>query len=495
MQPPAPGPSFCDWSSLSRLLDLSSDCLLIVDGQMQIMAANQACSTGLGVERRALLGLSLLAVDEARPGVPASAMLRLIAPWIRQALASAAGTLPVPGGITIEHRPISLGLAHATACKLALPRPDDDDAALVHPNRFRLLADLAAGYAHDLGNVLAPTPVLVELIKSQVGQDSLLCDSLAAIADKSATLLQHFVALTGNLGEEPQPISARWLLETAVATLAGAKARRINLQLAAARDLGFVHGAPIQLQIATLQLLAAVLKTTPSSTVCRLIAGNLRLRPEQATRLRVPAGDYVECRIFRESTADERSRLQALAAGATGPAADAAGQFLAAARAVILRAGGYIDGAEPDADAALLTFALPRLDSGAPPEPAPSRPATPAGSARGSVVILATGTMTPRIVERLLAAWQVPVTIAHDSAGALPAIDHSADLAAVIIDRGVSRRGLTRLLGRLRINPCRLIVLNPTPGMRKLARTLPPDQIRLVERPIRPHHLFDALFL
>lgn len=495
MQSPTPSSSFSDWSALSKLLDLTSDCMLVVDGQMQIMAANQACSTGLGMERHALLGLSLPAVDEARPGVPSSATLRLIAPWLRQALAGAAGSLSAPGGITIEHRPITFGLAQATACKLSLPRPDDADSALVHPNRFRLLADLAAGFAHDLGNALAPTPVLVELIKSQLGQDSLLCDSLAVLAEKSATLLQHFVTLTGTLGEEPQPISARWLLETAVAALAGAHGRRINLQLAATRDLGFVHGAPIRLQIAVLQLLTAVVKTTPSSPVCRLSAYNLSLLPERAAQLGISAGDYVECQIFRELTPDERSRLQARAAGDTGPAADAAGQFIAAAQAVIRGAGGYIDATAAGGDGAVLSLGLPRLETAPPTEPAsPPLPAT-AGQARGSVIILSTGTMTAQLVERLLTGWKLSVSLACDSARALPAIDRSVDLAAVIIDRGVSRRGLTRLLGRHQVQPFRLIVLNANPGMRKLARTLRPDQIRLVDKPIRPHQLFDALFL
>ncbi|MDH3641934.1 MAG: PAS domain-containing protein [Gammaproteobacteria bacterium] len=171
---------------------------------------------------------------------------------------------------------------------------------LQHAHRMEAVGQLTGGIAHDFNNLLAVTLGNLDLLEYREDLDDdarqLISNALNA-TNRGAVLTQRLLAFSRQQLLEPRPTDANHLINGMLNLLNRTLPETIDVAFEPAEGLWATHVDPSQLESAILNLCVNARDAMTDGGTLAISTHNTVVSADEAERLGIPAGDYVELSV------------------------------------------------------------------------------------------------------------------------------------------------------------------------------------------------------
>jgi signal transduction histidine kinase/CheY-like chemotaxis protein len=270
---------------LDTVLDLARACILVFDGRLRLVAANQAARELAGWATQVPIGDHLERLfaasgevaslaDAASTGGSWSGRLRLAAPGGPGGDAVWRASTARDGG-----EPVLVLTADDEADRLA------DAGRRARADRLEALGQLSAGISHDFNNVLTAIAGYTAFARDSAPDDSALAadlDQVLAAADRGSSLVRQLVAFSRRQVMRPEVVDLNQVVEGVIPMLGRLLGEGIEIRLDLGPRLGRVLADPGQLEQVLVNLATNARDAMPGGGLLTLETSVVDLGPEYA---------------------------------------------------------------------------------------------------------------------------------------------------------------------------------------------------------------------
>ncbi|MBD3219986.1 response regulator [bacterium] len=310
---------------------------------------------------------------------------------------------------------------------------------LFQAQKLEAVGQLAGGVAHDFNNLLTSILGNAELLADRLADDEEARSSAEEImvaSGRAADLTGQLLAFSRKGKFQVAAVDLNALAEEVARLLSRSIDKRIELQTVLSADGAVVEGDPSQLHHALLNLGLNARDAMPDGGTLTISTRNVHL-DDQDRRLRGtgrPAGPYVELAVADTGwgmTEEVRSRIFEPFFTTKGPG-EGTGLGLASVYGCVINHGGILDVATVAGDGSTFTILLPRTARALDQR---DRPAQPAVSGEGRIMIVDDEEVVRALAERALARYGYEVISCEDGIEAIERLrKEREEIDLVILD-------------------------------------------------------------
>jgi two-component system cell cycle sensor histidine kinase/response regulator CckA len=167
--------------------------------------------------------------------------------------------------------------------------------------KLESLGTLASGIAHDFNNLLGAVLAQAELAMAELGSRSGANDGLNAIRDvaiRGSEIVRQLMIYAGKESDVLEPVDVSRAVQGMLGLLKVAVSRHVALITDLGEDLPVVHARGAQLSQIVMNLVVNASDAVGDRDgVIRIATRHVAIRPAEAVRNTVAAGDYVELEV------------------------------------------------------------------------------------------------------------------------------------------------------------------------------------------------------
>lgn len=282
----------------ASLLDLTSDAILLLDGEGRLDYCNQAAARYFAIniwEQRHNLITDLIGGEQRGSVIEALAAVQSgQQPLIELNVRTEAGQQ-----IILECRWLSERTGEGLPTLIKLVCRDITERKrlayqFAYSQRMESISMLAGGVAHDLNNVLAPVLMAIQILRREIksGPVELLLHSLAANTERGSHLVRQILSFVQGMEGERLPLQVKYLLQCLEKTLKQQQSPSIQISINMPEEHWQVRADPTLLNQALLSVCRNACEAMPAG-------GKLTIFVENVTVDENYAAMYQDARVGR----------------------------------------------------------------------------------------------------------------------------------------------------------------------------------------------------
>lgn len=318
--------------------------------------------------------------------------------------------------------------------------------ALRQSQKMEALGQLTGGIAHDFNNLLAGILGSAELLERKLGQQAgpeilhKLTDAIQVAAKRAAALTQRLLAFSRRQTLDPKPTAVNQLVEGMEDLISRAVGPSIGVQISTAPSCGVTRIDAVQLESSLLNLAINARDAMPHGGVISIGTEKIELDAFAASRLDLPAGDYVAVTVADTGTGIAAADIKRIFDPffTTKPIGQGTGLGLSMVHGFVRQSGGQVEVISQEGEGSCFRLLLPSFDGSAPAPRAPERQAPTRVGQQGARVLVVDDEATVRelVVDTLRSAGY-EVLHAPDALSALRLIEREPPLDLLVTDVGL----------------------------------------------------------
>jgi PAS domain S-box-containing protein len=371
-----------------RLVQCSTDALLVHDLEGRIREANEAACLLLGLRREELLGTSVGAFDVGYDPVQSPRL------WngLRAGEPVAQETVYRRQDGSVRHVETRLGRVEMDGQSFVLCVARDVterrrlEDGFRQVQRMEALRRLAGGVAHDFNNLLTAISGYARMLTEGLAEPSArgYAEEILKASEQAATVTRQLLAFSQRQVMAPRKLELNRLIRETEPLLRPLVPENVRLEISPGEGVPPVMADVAQLQQVLVNLtLWAREEVAPNGTVTIETHGVRLRRPEPAHAAEIPPGEYAVlsvCDTGRGISAEERGKLFEPCGGTEGVASSLA---LPTVYGIARQSGGYVRALSHPGEGTRLDVFLPAAR-----EAAESGSGATAGAPSGRELIL-----------------------------------------------------------------------------------------------------------
>jgi two-component system cell cycle sensor histidine kinase/response regulator CckA len=327
------------------------------------------------------------------------------------------------------------------------------EAELLHSQKMEAIGRLAGGIAHDFNNLLTAITGYSELIVSELDPASSLArdaEEIKRAAEQAAAMTQQLLAFSRRQVLQPALLDPNEVVGRMEKMLQRLIGENVELVTTLAPEIAMIRADRGQIEQVMMNLVVNARDSMPNGGKIELETSNAHVDEASASRLGLPAGDFVLATISDGGFGMDEETMSHIFEPffTTKEQGEGTGLGLATVHGIVEQSNGSIQVSSEIGKGSVFHVYLPIVEESLEAE----RPVVPLGEARGSETLLLVEDeeMVRQLVARVLRdlGYEVFETASGDEALSLSdSLDRSIDLLVTdVVMPGMSGRELAEIL-------------------------------------------------
>lgn len=326
-------------------------------------------------------------------------------------------------------------------------------AALIQAQKMEAVGQLTGGLAHDFNNLLSiiigNLSLLDERMPAHDPAGEFVTPALHA-ARRGAELIKRLLTFSRRQTLEPTAVEVGSLVRNMMQLLTRSLPENIPIHTSIPDAPIHVFADPHQLENALLNLALNARDAMPTGGELRITIAGRAIPESLATRVELPAGDYVQVDVSDTGTGIEPENLSKVFEPffTTKDFGRGSGLGLSMVYGFVRQSGGNIRIRSTPGRGSTVTFVLPKSTAPLSLDAQPETAAVGAERVKGAVLLVEDEPEVRRIIRLELSALGYPVLEASDGPEAIALLDNVPEIAILVTDTvmpgGIGGRELAR---------------------------------------------------